>query len=294
MSNELDRWQTYLDGELSLQAKKELEREFAEKPNQHKDFLVFQSRYNEIDSFFNIMREDQRFFDVESSLKSIQSGLTVEPKTQSSWSWMNTWIKGPFGVAVAGAFVFLMVHLGVFSPDKSQKDAGVHHPLHQHQPVISAKWRVKGSPLQMLHQYKGEDTSAQTHNGTLLRPGDFVQFAFAVSEPIHLMVVSIDVKGNLSRYVPLNYTKSILLKVGKGVLPKGGAIELDDSLGPEIFVVLASKVPFTYPQLQKAFKAAYPRYQKTPKKLFFAKGTPWHVLQTLRIHKVKQLKKETR
>ena len=148
----------------------------------------------------------------------------------------------------------------------------------------SKQWRIKGFSIQMLHQHKGQPHSTHTTNRTVLHPGDFVQFAFTTSESMHAMIVSLDEEGRCSRYIPLEHKESVWLQPGKGSLPQGEAIELDDSKGQERFFVLVSPKMFTFAEVKQTILQAFQKNNKRLKGLALS-HRDWRVFQSVLITK---------
>ena len=152
-------------------------------------------------------------------------------------------------------------------------------------PTTTRQWLTKGTSFSMLHQHKTEKKSVRTQNGDSLYEGDFVQCTYHISKPMHVMVISISEKGAISKYIPLDSPNSQKVLPGKGTLPKREAIELDNSLGLELFVVLASKKTFTFSEVKKALANTYPRNSSSLKSLKLSKFAKWSVLYTVWIRK---------
>ena len=319
MNTDLERWQAYLDDELSDQERQAVEKECKEKPEQQKAFQEFQAEYQQTHALFSDIREKSLSFDAENSFQKLQPHLSFRPKASApKWRWTGV----PFGLATAALAVFLVVQLGSFEPTgdplliqvqtpRLAKDAGaklperpeLKRPLHPTPPDKNAskspkhrmhpyRLRIKGVSVQMLHQHKRHKNSTRTQKGAILHPGDFVQFAYNTTKSFHLMIISIDAKGKISRYVPLG-EQSLLVKPGKGSIPKDEAIELDDALGMEYFLILTSNKHFKYKDVLKETKKALKVSKGAPKSIQFSKSH-WKVQQITWIKKTKATSHPTR
>jgi hypothetical protein len=98
----------------------------------------------------------------------------------------------------------------------------------------------------------------QSHLGEPLHPGDRLQFRYNGTKPGHLAVVAVDAAGQVSLYFPGGATTAPVA-AGRDV-PMSSAVELDDSLGPELIIgVRCESVMATEEILAAVRKAAGPR-----------------------------------
>lgn len=281
---EFARWQAYCDGELSAQEARALEQELAQTPQLQERFASFEAECKRVEALFAPGREEA--FEPEAGLARLHGHFAQEAKAGVGWWDWRGWLGTSFAVAVASFVLVLRVWSPVQDPGVGSVDGG----------VGGQGWTIKGMSVRMLHQYKGRRTSTWTREGTVLRPGDFVQFAYAVHRSLHLMIVSVEDSGKVSRYIPLDVGHSVKLSKGRGTLPKAQAIELDGSLGEECFLVLRAFEAFDFARVKQALKGVWratKRRQERRRKLA-SLSVPWRVQQFLCVRKVKTLDKSLR
>ncbi|TNE44742.1 MAG: DUF4384 domain-containing protein [Deltaproteobacteria bacterium] len=132
----------------------------------------------------------------------------------------------------------------------------------------------------MLHAYATAPKAPQrTRNGTVLHPGDFVQFVVQAEQPAHVMVLSLNQKGEIFVYAPFKGQASISLSPGKRTFPSSAAFELDNLLGWERFFVVSSQQSFTLEQIEPILRKAVKEGGATAQAQL-AYPTPWHVQST--------------
>ena len=82
-----------------------------------------------------------------------------------------------------------------------------------------------------------------------LRPGDVLRFVVDLPDAGHVALVSIDDRGKLAWYYPTDIAPARVLGAGRSVvLP--GAIQLDDYLGRELLVLVATETPIQKQRLE--------------------------------------------
>ncbi|MCB9639754.1 MAG: DUF4384 domain-containing protein [Myxococcales bacterium] len=118
---------------------------------------------------------------------------------------------------------------------------------------------------------------------TILQEGDIVQFSYEAPQAMHLMVVSINKKGDVSLYLPFEQRKSLAIPQGKGFFPPDSSLVLDDYQGPELFLFFSAQKPFSFKRIQSMLKQAYHRAQGRLDQLVPPK-TSWDV-ETLLLQK---------
>ena len=273
MTKMQDLWEESLDGQLSEQQSRELEQHLSQNPSEAEKFEQFKVEHQQTSSAISLWAGDEAPFVPEQQLEQLRPRLPIPPEPNTA-SWF-----GFLSFSALGALAVLAIFLTrpLLFPDSPTTS----HPT----------WVAKGTMLRMLHQRKGQKKSDWTRNGTRLKAGDFVQFAYHTTQPIFVMIVSIDGKGNVSRYIPLQQTQSVQLQPGKGSLPqKQQSVELDDSLGLERIFLLTSQNKFQFRDVEKAMLS---EFQKQKKKLQSLTEIPgiWKVQQTLLIQKVKHTRK---
>lgn len=171
------------------------------------------------------------------------------------------WFAGGIGATCFLAVLLpLNVDKRVKTPTKSpslkigQRKGG---PVKSEKPAVS-----------LMYKRTGEKNSFLAKPGEILHSGDLVQFLFRLSEDAHAMVVGLNRRGKVEPYFlnPKNQ-RSVFSKAGKGKWPSNEALELDDSLGPELFIVIVRTRPFSYSSLKKEIEAIYQKAGRDFKKV---------------------------
>ena len=143
-----------------------------------------------------------------------------------------------------------------------------------------------------LYLRRGATRSFQAAPSQVLHPGDFIQFAYSAGRPHHVMIVSLNDKGEVSLFVPFSQSKqSYRVDSGRGLLPDAlGTLELDDYIGKErIFFVYASK-SFTFAQLKRTIEQSFQQADRSVEKLKALPG-PWQWKDLVIVKKPKKPKK---
>lgn len=83
---------------------------------------------------------------------------------------------------------------------------------------------------------------SQIEEGTVLRPGDEIQFRVDMGEHDHLVVVGLDGTGTVSVYQPRDGGSSLPVEPGAG-RTIDGAFRLDAAPGPEVYVAFFTDEP---------------------------------------------------
>lgn len=114
--------------------------------------------------------------------------------------------------------------------------------------------RYKGGTLfQVFVQRDGSPQSLA--NGQRLAAGDQLAFAYSLTEPRYLLLLSIDDTGTITKYYPLDARPaSPLGPTRPRPLPVG--IELDGHRGEERLVALFSRTPLDEARVQNALRKA--------------------------------------
>lgn len=116
--------------------------------------------------------------------------------------------------------------------------------------------RIKGAASFEVFVKRGERIST-VRDGDALATGDQLGFVYTLAEPRHLLILSIDDTGAISRYYPSD--------VGSRPLPAGArvqlplAVELDAHRGAERLVALFSDAPPNEDAARRALGAAFQR-----------------------------------
>lgn len=94
--------------------------------------------------------------------------------------------------------------------------------------------------------------------GQVLHPGDFVQFRYSAPRPLHIMIVSLNNKGEVFAFHPFQGKRSSKMTPGEQrSIPTKGSFELDDYLGPERFFIVISRRSFPFSLVKKILTHAY-------------------------------------
>jgi hypothetical protein len=127
-------------------------------------------------------------------------------------------------------------------------------------PPIEDPYTAKGLVL-VLHR-KTETGSLQVPDGGALAPRDSVRFA--VKAPVNgfVAVLSRDARGMVTVYYPFKGKTAAAYRATEPMLP--GALELDDTLGPEDVYALHSTQPFELKWAVEALKAGRPLAKAAP------------------------------
>jgi len=121
--------------------------------------------------------------------------------------------------------------------------------------------------VRLLHYAKNTQNSRLTSHLEKLAPGTFIQFDLRVFRKLHLMIASINQKGEISLFVPLEGQKSLLVSSGVQPLPANGSLELDKYLGLERIFVAVSLRSFHAGQLKTSMKKAFHKAKKELSKM---------------------------
>jgi hypothetical protein len=155
-------------------------------------------------------------------------------------------------------------------------------PILRHIPAMQAK--LTRPVFGMVHLRKGSRYSQWATHHQTLRPGDLIQFAYQMPTTLHLMIVGINNKGEVSAFFPLGGDKSVPMPPGKGTLPQGNSLELDDYIGQERLFMITSTRPFSFALIKRSLQVGYLRNGRELSRFQDLPG-PWQV-QSILIHKV--------
>lgn len=168
---------------------------------------------------------------------------TQDTSTPTSW-WK--WLSLPVLAAAACAVAFVIWK----SPNSS------------FQPDVLTPKGVSWSML-YAHAHPGQTKGMLSHkaqNGTVLAPNDFIQFSYLVPKTLYVMVAGINQRGQ--RYILIhNNNQSVRVRPGKGFFPtqngKVKSFQLDDFIGLERFLFVASYKPFSWKVLQQEIQKSW-------------------------------------
>ncbi len=189
------------------------------------------------------LSEDQKRFEqfvFARTLPKVQARL--EAQRGSIWEkfrW-KVWVPA-LGVAMAA--VMLM-----FKSQGTQLDADVYIG-------------IKGQPTLEIFAVRGSSDAFAVAPGVALQPKDRIRFVVNPAGAKYLLVASRDGAGTFSVYHPFGAQRSQPLSEQKARLDVPGAVELDDTLGPERVVAVFSADPVTAEQVEEALRAD----EKNPK-----------------------------
>lgn len=205
----------------------------------------------------------------------------LERTTPQAPPWWQVWLTGRVGLVVAMACLLMVSMPWVYSsvffvPNDNKTDM----------------WKVKGAPVfdmlvasPTMGRPTPHTTPALVRRGQSLRPGDFVQFRYKLPRTAHVMVVSLNDKGDVFAYFPLEGKQSRTLHAGEGTLPENKSWELDDVLGEEKFFVIASKEPFSYKQVKSLLRKSFQYNKGRVGEVGLSSRTWWYM--SLLVHKRK-------
>lgn len=207
----------------------------------------------------------------------------------SWWELLNHWWSAWMATTalVATACVVLLMQPST-QTNKAVTTAGSsqhQQPLRRH-PLLSGAVGKGLVELTLWHSRKttqGHTHKNVTHTNASLKQGDLVQLQYRTNETVHLMMVSLNNKGEVSRFIPFAQAKSLQVAKGKGFLPPTSSLELDEYVGVELFFLIASKKPFSYTEVKRRIERERKRYSK-----WYQIRTlpgPWQA-QVLRIRKL--------
>ena len=139
--------------------------------------------------------------------------------------------------------------------------------------------------LTLLHAKKSESYQHKSHTrpGAILHEGDIVQLAYESPSPLHLMLLSLNQRGEISLYAPFGKQKSLPIPKGQGFFPPEGSLTLDDYIGDELFIFLVSKQTFTLKEAERAILNTYKQAKHNLRAIQRIHGDWWS--RCLLIHK---------
>lgn len=180
------------------------------------------------------------------ALQKFHERRSPQPSPHDGWS---QWL--PFGaIASTMAVIVLMIWLGPLGEsNRVPKRAPEHVMKGSSLDVVMLHARARPNKPRVNFSF-----TQQTQQGSVLHPGDLVQFVVTAKQPTHLMVLSVNQKGEVFVYAPFKGKTSLLVEPGKSTFPRSAAFELDDVLGWERFFVVSSSKAFALQQIQSKLK----------------------------------------
>ncbi|HAA56901.1 MAG TPA: hypothetical protein DCE42_19195 [Myxococcales bacterium] len=141
----------------------------------------------------------------------------------------------------------------------------------------------KGFSMSLWYTGKalGYRAKAQVREAQVLVPGDQIQFEYKSPAETHILIASLNQRGEVSRYVPLDGSMSQRLQRGHGYF---APLELDDYIGLERIFVLVSHRPFSAKKAKRAIQQAFTKHKRRWSRLRHIPG-PWRVQWSLSIRK---------
>jgi hypothetical protein len=225
-------------------------------------------------------RAEESLARLESFLVARESKVSQTEPTVSFWSrlwgeWMvqTTWAGAAAMIAVVALPLLFMLSPGTPVRPSTLRKA----PLLTHKGKQAVFDLLVAAPASTPLRHT---TPTLAKTGQHLHPGDFVQLRYKLPLQKHVMVVSLNERGELFVYYPFKGTHSIRVESGEGTLPPQHAWELDDILGLERMFVVASDAPFSLKSLRKALFTSYRQHGKQLESLTDLSG-PWWVKSLL-------------
>lgn len=210
----LDR---YLAGELTPDARAEVERWLAESPDNEARLAARRS--------FDHPADGERLF------AGIERRLETETATSRSTSrrrwWQRLWGPGTLAIVMAA---LLLVTVQPWGPGDD---------------IIIAK----GNFGFLVHR-KTVSASEVLVSGATVRPGDVLRFEVDLPEAAHLIVIDEDPSGALAIAWPLDGGEASR-RVEAGSRPLDGAVALDDTLGRERLHAVVCADPIESRQIER-------------------------------------------
>lgn len=215
-----------------------------------------------------------------------RSPVPLEPTTtQATQEPSNAWWLGwRWSFGLAGLALLLMIPMSSSWWDSSSSHHG----------ASSRDLLRKGAQpvVQMLHAYQRQGAAVKswgpasfTQDGTRLAPGDLVQFRFKLKQDMHILVVSLNERGEVFPFVPLQGTQSTHVTAGVHLFPKHQrSLELDDTIGYERFFLLSSTKPFSLRQVKKTLLRQWSEQGRNLTQ-WKPRDNPWFV-ETVLVRKV--------
>ncbi len=148
------------------------------------------------------------------------------------------------GVLICLSLVFIY-RTGIFG-GKPQNDF----------PGISLKGGGAPSVSLELYVSRGGLDAVRWNKGPPLYPGDVLKFGVKSASDRFVMIANIDDRGAVSLYNPLDNAPSARVPGGRLTVIKE-SILLDDFVGNELIVLLASKTPLNFVAVKAALEEAY-------------------------------------
>lgn len=243
--------QAMLDQELSPHQQRSLEQQLLQESN---DLAGVREDLEELHLFFQAEWEQSTPppSDPQQALKRLKRQLPTTQPTHTPKPWWTTLATlFQWNTVIAAVGIALLIPVLYQSPTTRQpttRQPTTAQPTTAQAPTYTHK----GFPIEMLHAHRKGSTSSNqftparhTQNGSVLFPGDVIQFKYEFLQPTHMMIVSLNQRGEVFPFVPLNGKESIRVPAGTGTLPKRLSLILDGYTGPERFFFFGSRKPFT-------------------------------------------------
>lgn len=178
--------------------------------------------------------------------------------------------RSGLGWLLVGLCVLLLLPLAPWKSTLQQTQVGTELP---------GRVSKSGAVVEMHHSLKtaqGFVVRHKTDTQQRLAPGDLIQFHYeAIHAPLHIMIVSLNERGEVSPYIPFEKKSSIQIK-GEGRLPKTGSLVLDGYIGLERVFVLTAGKRFSLTRVKRSLTRAFEKAHRRLAVLQEVPG-PWNV-----------------
>jgi hypothetical protein len=201
--------------------------------------------------------------------------------TQEQW-FDASWFSGRFSfVGLVAVFLLMFTSFHYFYANsllpnnKHQKASKLSQIrslglLGKGQPIVRMLYITPDKTKQMLGKSLLKGVKKDIHyakDGEILCPSALIQFHYQLIEQGHLMIVSLNEKGDIFSFVPFQGKKSVDIDTIKGYLPRAGSLELDDYIGLERFFLFWSSRPFSLQELKSSLKQDWKNAHKDLRKM---------------------------
>jgi hypothetical protein len=178
----------------------------------------------------------------------------VEPDAQLEPGWWRSW-RG-LGVAAVAAAVLLIVlrpdgsNVGLVDGDMPIESGSV-----PGEPK-SDEMRTKGREFDLRLQLEDEGRQRYGEPGTVVHPGERVQFVIYPRRAGHVMVVGIGPEGKVYPAHPRKPGNAVEVEASPTQVQLEGAMAFDEALGPERFVGIWCPTTFGYDDVATVLEGA--------------------------------------
>ncbi len=214
--------------------------------------------------------------------ESVESTATAHPVTETSphdsmWERLRRqwrWFLAP--TLVAACALLLVRQTGNFGASGANSTVEPRTFIPKSGTPSFQLYHSRYTPQGYLHKQA-------TRLGEPLFARDGVQLSYQVPGATHVMLISVNERGETSVFAPLGGASSIQVQPGTGTLPRDTSLALDNYLGLERFFVLYSDQPFATSAVKQAVQQAFLQANQSLQAMKSLPG-PWKI-QTLLIRK---------